>query len=378
MNERMQEILNNNFKDLNEAKKHTENKILLVKTYVHKWLFTMVNYDRVHDINFIDCMCNAGIYNNGIIGTPVEVLKEFIEFAKNNSNKIFNLFFNDYNRKRIEILKEICNLYEYYKLPNLKIYFSCNDVNVYLDELTSNNFFANNYCSTILFVDPYNFGTVNTTKIINFTSKFYCELLFNLFVSDINRNAYNKSLPNKPDVIKESITDILYKELPIKSGIVEDSISRSLKQGHYIEYCFSYEFRIKTNVEYYHILFATPSIKGLELFKETLWDLFDGAKHYKYENVAEGQLHLFDDSTLNLEYLSHEAQDLLLDYFIGKTINYEDINVFLLEKTMLKSGQIINNVLKPMINKNLVIKNNIMNNKNNYKNDTYTFDNLEK
>lgn len=378
MDKKIQEILNNSIENLNEAKNHTENKFQLIKNYVDRWLYTMVEIPWVNNINFIDCMCNAGIYSNGIIGTPVEILKEFIKFAGNNPNKNFNLFFNDYNNKRIEILKQICNVFEYYRLPNLKINFFCEDVNIFLDELTNNNFFANNNCGTILFVDPYNFGTVNANKIINFTSKFYCELLFNLFSSDIKRNAYNKSLPNKQKSIKESVKGILNEDIPIKSNIVEDSISRSLKQGNHIKYCFSYEFRTKKNVEYYHILFATPSIKGLELFKKTLWDLFDGAGFYKYENIAEGQLHFFDDSALNLELCVREAKELLLDYFVNKTISYEELKIFLLEKTMLKSGQIVKYVLKPMISGHLVIKNNVVQNKNNYIEDTYTFVNVEK
>lgn len=52
-------------------------------------------------------MCNAGIYQENILGTPTEILIIFKDFAEKHKNIEFNLFLNDCNEKRIEIMKEV-------------------------------------------------------------------------------------------------------------------------------------------------------------------------------------------------------------------------------------------------------------------------------
>ena len=53
-------------KHLLDAKKpQTTYKIEYISKYVEKWLFVMSNVDDVKNINFIDCMSNAGIYTVG-------------------------------------------------------------------------------------------------------------------------------------------------------------------------------------------------------------------------------------------------------------------------------------------------------------------------
>ena len=49
--------------------------IKYVREYVYNWLYIMVNFKQTRTINFIDCMCNAGVYANKVLGTPVEILK---------------------------------------------------------------------------------------------------------------------------------------------------------------------------------------------------------------------------------------------------------------------------------------------------------------
>ena len=100
-------ILEEKTKDLDTIYPHTENKIKYIKEYVKLWLNVSVNTKVVKNINFIDCMCNAGIYQNGILGTPTEILKLFCEYAPYHQNIKFNLFVNDINEERITIIKAI-------------------------------------------------------------------------------------------------------------------------------------------------------------------------------------------------------------------------------------------------------------------------------
>lgn len=363
---------------LDEIYEHTEYKIKYVKKYVEYWLYVVANFDNVKNINFIDCMCNAGIYKNGVLGTPIEVLILFIKFSIEHPEKKFNLFLNDSDINRIQIIQKMCGLLNSKDYSNLHIYFTNMDVNNYLDKLVNGfSFFGNKgynqLSSTILFVDPYCFGEVKINKIKNFTDTFYSELIFNYFNSDYRRNIDNIATPAKRQKIIDSMTGIVEYNPNMNEKEVEDLIQKNIK-GRYIKHSFSYPFRIKTNVELYHIIYATPNPKGLMKIKESLWDVFKGDTFFK-NGTGGDQISLFDDSELkemNAQNFSIEAQDLLIKKFNGQTINYEMICEFVLEHTMLKDSHIINYLLNPLINQGKVIKNNTKS-KRDFKNDSYTF-----
>ncbi len=367
---------------LDEIYEHTEYKIKYVKKYVEYWLYVVANFDNVKNINFIDCMCNAGIYKNGVLGTPIEVLILFIKFSIEHPEKKFNLFLNDSDINRIQIIQKMCSLLNFKEYSNLHIYFTNMDVNNYLDKLVNGfSYFGNKgynqLSSTILFVDPYCFGEVKINKIKNFTDTFYSELIFNYFNSDYRRNIDNTATPAKRQKIIDSMAGIVEYNPNMNEKEVENLIQKNIK-GRYIKHSFSYPFRIKTNVELYHIIYATPNPKGLMKIKESLWDVFKGDTFFKNGTCGD-QISLFDDSELkemNVQNFSIEAQDLLIKQFNGQTINYEMICEFVLEHTMLKDSHIINYLLNPLINQGKVIKNNTKS-KRDFKNDSYTFFKVE-
>ena len=131
-----------------------------------------------------------------------------------------------------------------------------------------------------------------------------------------------------------------------------------------IKHTFSYQFRTKTNTPLYSIVFSTPSKKGLEKIKESYWRVFDGEPFFKNNNENDLsntiQLKLFDDTEMNLSMYLDEAKEKLLEKCDNCTLSYEKISNFLLENTMLKKGQILCGVIRPLIADGKIIK---MNNK---------------
>ena len=377
MQESIKNIIDLNKNDLDVVKEHTKYKIKYVKKYVECWLRVVTNMPNVKNINFIDCMCNAGVYQNGVLSTSIEVLKLFVEFSANHPDKKFNLFLNDNDEKRIKITKEILKLFNYNQYNNINIYCNTGDVNEYLDNLINSSFFRkdNNFIhSTILYVDPYNLGDVKIKKIINFTNKFYSEVIFNYFNSDYRRNISNSSAANKTKKIIDSMEGIEGFQPDMDEMEVEKLIRLSLK-GNNIKYSFSYPFRIKTNVELYHIIFATPNRKGLIELKESLWDVFNGDTYFKSANINPNQLTLFekeDIRDMHVQNFAIEAKELVINKFKNMTVDYKAISDFVLENTMLKETHIIKYLLNPLIDENKIIKNNIVSNRD-YKNDNYTF-----
>ena len=67
------------------------------------------------------------------------------------------------------------------------------DVNDYLEYLIKNQMYDGSHIfgygyATVIYVDPYNLGTVQIPKLKKLLSQHYCELIFNFFISDFRRN----------------------------------------------------------------------------------------------------------------------------------------------------------------------------------------------
>lgn len=370
--EKIVEISKKYSKHLDNKKQQTTFKIDYVSEYVKNWLYVMTTRKDTYIINFIDCMCNAGVYKDGDLGTSMRVLELFKSVASTYKEKQFNIFLNDTDSVKIEIIKEVSKELLQGSYFNIKIYTSVEDVNKYIGEVGK----FESQCSprgaaTILFVDPYNFGSVKLKEIKAFIRKYYCELIYNVFTSDFIRNIQN-DINNKK--ILECIGRNIKNIKTVEQLVV--FIREELTTGN-IKHSFCYEFRTRTNTELYQIMYFTPNFRGIEKLKVTLWEVFKGKlfhKNEKHEDEEYKQMSIFteeDEAQWILSDRSREAKEKLLLRFANQRISYKEINVYLQCNTMMREGQIITNILKPLIREGRLIKHNIQG-KNDYKNDTYT------
>ncbi len=361
-------LLENNI-FLDEKKPQTTYKIEYVSKYVEKWLFVMSNIDEIKNVNFIDCMCNAGIYTDGGKGTAIKVLELFIEFALQHTDKTFNLILNDISIDRLRIITTIINNFVGLKATNIHIVTRNMDVNEFLSDEKFLNRYFNCYpmrSTNLVFVDPYNFCTVRISVLERFLAKAYCELIFNVFTSDFVRNQDKDKM--KKFCSEEHIT------CTSKKAMV-NQITRKLKVGN-IKYSFAYEFKTVTNLELYQIMFFTPNISGLEKLKEALWDTFNGKDFHRNQTQQNTeQLSLFteeDEKDWRIEVHSTTAKVLLLEHFFAQgEIEYIEIESFIIENTMLNGNQILEHVLKPLIQDGKVQKLGYVKRSSNYKSDKY-------
>lgn len=358
---------------LDEKGEQTTYKIKYVTRYVRQWALIEVNRKEIQQINFIDCMCNAGVYKDGDACTALEVIGIFNELAKQFPSKRFVVYLNDINSKRIDNFNKI---YQKHIVPqkslNLLVYLKDKDVNDYLDMIIASSqnkqgLFAYGKCN-LIYVDPYNFETVQISKLHNILEKNYCELLFNLFTSDYVRN-----------IAKDTgrIQKCLGGFKPATKDEFINYVVNELRVGH-IQYTFAYSFHTVKNVELYQILYATPNIRGLEVLKDSLWDVFDGEEFHrnhapKISDVE--QISMFDDEDpkeQRLREYAQEARRIICEEFKGQIVEYAVIEQKILEETMLKDSQIIEPVLKPLIDEEKIRKcNNVR--KTNFKKDSYAF-----
>lgn len=337
---------------------------MYVVEYIRLWILVTINRPEVKRINFIDCMCNAGIYKDGDLCTSLEVLSVFYEYAQSFPEKSFCLFLNDSDASRISICKMVKEkLYEKQNVSNVSISLSCLDVNDYLMDYTQFDKALGYSSASVLFVDPYDFGTVIIDNLKAFICRYYCEVIFNFFISDFVRNGIDARIRN-------CIGNV---EIRNKDELI-GFIAQSLKTGK-MKYVFMYKFKTSKNTELYQIIFATPNILGLTKLKEALWKSFNGKFYHKnnYVNPAQ-QTFISGDIERQLLLSAHanEAKELVLSRYPGQKVSYREIESFLIENTMIQASDVIKSILKPLIDNGGVRKEGIPQNKNNYKDDYYT------
>lgn len=354
---------------LQSKRPQTEYKIQYIKEYVLYWLKISVNRQNIKFINFIDCMCNAGIYQDEDFCTSIEVLKLFIKEAPCFPEKKFYLYLNDFNEERIRVTQTIVNIFlNKEEISNVFVSYDTKDVNEYINDFSLFDKTLNSSSSSILFVDPYNMRSVKINAIREFIKKYYCEVIFNVITSDFNRN--------KTD---HKIFELLENKYEITSvDKLMNFIIKRLKIGK-MKYCFSYSFYSMKNLEIYQILFLTPNIRGLEKLKEALRLVFKGMEKYKNKSniiQAQGELFTLDESNVEENVLLNcgkETQTALCQYYSGQTISFKEIECFVLEKSVLADYHIIKYVLEPLIKENKIRKCNITSRKSNFKDDEYEF-----
>ena len=73
---------------------------------------------------------------------------------------------------------------------------------------------------------------------------------------------------------------------------------------------------------------------------------------------------------MNEEYYCNEAKNIIRTKYANSEVTYNEILIYLLEHSMLRKGQILRGVIKPLIKEGKIEKLNYLG-KNNYLNDSY-------
>lgn len=346
---------------LDEKKRQTVCRKKYVAGYMTRWLDAAVRRRDVKNINFIDCMCNAGIYRDGDLCTAMEVLLMFAQAAELHKEKRFNLFINDKDKIKTGICAKIAQkLMCDNKCSNINIFINTLDVNDYLPGLHFFGKYFQNRSASVVLVDPNDFGTVKISRLTNFLSRYYCEVIFNIFLSG-----------DMPAIDKR-----------VRSCTGSAAVSNEDELTAYIagrlrtrktQYVFSYRFTDSSDSGRYQIIHAASHIKGLEALKEALWETFNVSFYQRDFETEPKQLSMFaEDDRMQALLSKHTrvAKELLQCNFAGRTADFGQIETFLNENTMLSRADVYRSVLKPLIEKRLVIRQGAP---ESYKDGKYTF-----
>ncbi|QSB10472.1 three-Cys-motif partner protein TcmP [Lysinibacillus fusiformis] len=355
----------------NTLQKHSDAKIEILNNYYIPWL-RKINLG-IHNQNrclVIDGFAGPGIYEEDQAeGSPIKLIKGAIEFCEQCSERGWDL-------PNINIILIEGDIDNYSKLQTniSSLYPTRIDDNGEIDLIdyptiniiTINDTFANALGSILdsidkgqtlipsfCFVDPFGFSHTPFELFQRYLQNEKAELLFNFMFEEINRFIMSDKNKKLIETYQElfGIEDIkqIRKEIGVLTGaerkkIVIDFYSRSLLEMTEARYVLDFEFKKNGRTKMF-LIYATKSIKGLEVMKDVMWKV-DGTGMFLFsDQISANQLEFEFINIMEKETHQTNLATLLAIVFKRKRKSMAMIESYVLENTIYP----LSNYLKPAL-----------------------------
>ena len=269
---------------------HSKAKVLLLKKYLEKYLNVIANDGFTEKIEIFDLFCGEGIYNNGGIGSPIailEVLRELHTINKGKVRKIpkVNIFFNDYDKKKIEKLKNIIQQNNLYDKSYGDIHFREKN---YQDIITSLTNYTQNLKNTkaFVFIDPYGYKEIRASDLKELLVSKKAEVLLFLPTQFMYRFDEKGTPQALIDILQELVDLKDWKSNKSVYHFVDqfkEALKKYLGSDFFVD-TFTIE---KDPATVFCLFFFSSHIRGFEKMLETKWQIDeDEGKGWSYERTS--------------------------------------------------------------------------------------------
>lgn len=284
----------NNSKTISDAHPHTIKKFELIETYIKSWAQKLMLTEGCIGIVFIDCMCNSGVYKDddggNVYGTPIRVAKALLDVARTYPDKQVHLYFNDYDKKKIEELEKHLPSEE----RNYKIITTTRDGNELLKWIGP-QLNQNSHMHFFLLYDPYD-ASIDWDALLPFFRN-WGEVLINHMISDsvraipqVKREDKKKKyegtyrVNNISELVPYGSNQAAYEKRILE---IIDYMKGSAGREYYVS---AFPFFNTKNALVYDLVHCTSHEKGFKLFKSTAWKTFGNKSSSKNKQGNNGQL----------------------------------------------------------------------------------------
>jgi len=313
---------------------HTVKKFELISAYVSSWAEKLLNYSKCDGIVYIDCMSNAGEYivkktSNIIQGTSLLVVSILLNCARKYRNKTIKIYFNDFDKNKIEHLENRINELYPKKPSNLLIQYSIKDASIFLKELKRNR---TNNLNTLLIYDPYK-ADIDWLALDPYLNT-WGEVIINHVIHDSVRGIKQTKDPEKISryerTYEKSIDDLVNMDKKEYQEHVDKIIRRHIHPSLNAFLAYSV-FYISTNVQVYNLIHVTHNEKGFLLFKNIAWKIAGGQAFVQENWLDKNQPKLFGYepehySNYNINYSVYDIADYIVAKFSDRgVISFNDI-----------------------------------------------------
>ncbi len=282
---------------------HSEAKLELYHGYLEKYIQVLVASQVWSQINLYDVFCGSGIYDDGKAGSPIlafEAIKMNREWcAKNRVHSTpISLNINDLDQNKVKAVEKF--LASQPKQTNTELKFSRLPAQDFLSQIQSEVNAGKQKTRNLIFIDPYGYKEIRAETIRNLLSNGATEIILFLPASFIYRFAGVAQVEvdvKQYEHLRELISGFFKSGHPIHQNEVRSPLEfiQSLKEAMSFngEFHSASHFLQRDKGNFFALFFMTSSLKGLEKFLETKWEL-DPVKGQGYKMPDPRGAGLFD------------------------------------------------------------------------------------
>jgi len=267
---------------------HSKAKVELYTNYLSTYLNILSRTRFVDKIHIFDLMCGEGIYADGSKGSPIIAMEKIKThyFSNNESCPDINVWFNDFDRSRIdkekfkiERVEDICS--KIFKPKNVNVEYTRKDyseISVKVIEIIKS---FNKNERLLLFIDPYGYKEIKLDQIKNYLLGGKTELILFLPISFMSRVA-NKSLSEDLFPGGEPLREFLFPLFKSDKNITAftkpypfiNQLKELLRKYLINESIFVDTYTIQRDEQnVYCLFFFTPNALGFEKMLYTKWTM---------------------------------------------------------------------------------------------------------
>ena len=269
----------------------TITKLEIFQKYAREWLPTFVMSKRA-TVRIFDFFAGTGFDVNGVPGSPIRILEE-IKAQINNiveNGTIVQLFFNEYNKKKYERLKESCEAFVYNN-PNFRPYVTIHLFNNDFGELYEKLEPLIGEEPSLVYLDQNGIKFISDRYFMSLLGKKQTDFFYYLSSSFFIRFG---STPEFKQIVPEAtIEEIREKPYKYIHNEILNYLKSKLPEGSEVRL---YPFSIKKQAGIYGIIFGARHILAADKFLRLAWKINDvnGAANFDIDDDwAKDQLELW-------------------------------------------------------------------------------------
>ncbi|MBE3570598.1 MAG: three-Cys-motif partner protein TcmP [Bacillales bacterium] len=364
--------------------KHSEAKLRILEGYVIPWMRKIVLGPKLTKGKclVIDGFAGTGKYSEGAQdGSPLILLKSAISFYEQaerhgwDEPNIWLLFIEgekDNYMKLIHNIKDLTGLnyvnnnnsLNFESIPNYSsIHVALvndtfeNALSSLLNSLDSDETLIPSFC----FVDPFGFKDTPLELISKYLNNDKAEILLNFIYEETNRfiNYQNPKIQAHlsrlfgVDDLTELQNLIKDKSGAIRKEVIVDYYSRQLKEHTSVKHVLNFE--IKKNGRTKLILFyGTKSPHGLKVMKKIMWKVDDTGFYMFDDRNTINQIQFDFIKEMQETELREKLATLIANQFSGATVDIEEVEEYVLTKTIYPIENFMKPALKILEKQNLI------------------------
>lgn len=331
---------------------HTRIKHRILEKYINAWFPILNRYNN--RVVFVDGFCGPGDYKCGAPGSPLIALRAFRDHRATDKMKATFLFLDS----RADVIDYLQDLLAKESIPTDRIHYECHrsEFDKHANGLLQRIEQAKNKTlhPSLWFVDPFGWTGIPMELFARISRQPKSELFVNFMATPVQRFLFAEK--NRPDDSflelfggvdvrerldkRRSLDDVVtaYQEILLEQTEFEHTLGFALGNVH---------------GNYYHMVYATKSEKGIEKMKDAMWGA-DPSGSYRFSARATPADQLLLVDLKEPDFLP--LQQNLLSQFGGQSPTIEEIERFANLHTIYRKQHLRKEALKPLEYRECVIE----------------------